>query len=171
MYGKRIHSLFAIIGISFLLSACGTQVKAPQLVPVSSSLYNNIQITPDGSAAKVPEKFYKLVTEGKLGDASTLLGPQLRFETAPTMIKYLKNIVSVKFLELRDISKDPGPIDPGYKRYYRIKIYYGVIDIRVANPNLVSGLNGINYRKFILIKIAKNQPWLMNTDEDTPKIN
>ncbi|MCY0901551.1 MAG: hypothetical protein OWU32_05105 [Firmicutes bacterium] len=139
--------------------------------PAISALPTTIQITPDRTAVEVPVTFYKLVTERKFTEASKLLGPQLRFETDPTMIKYLKNIVSAKFLEIKDISKDLGRIDPEYKRYYRVKVYYGIIEMRVANPNLVSGLNGMNDREFVLIKMAKKDRWLMDADEDVPKIS
>lgn len=162
----RLHGEWYIVSSSSLSMTLETPRQ-----PVISGLQTHIQITPDRTAAEVPVTFYKLVTERKFTEASKLLGPQLKFETDPTMIKYLKNIVSAKFLEIKDISKDVGRIDPGYKRYYRVKVYYGIIEIRVVSPNLVSGLNGMNDREFVLIKMAKKDPWLMDADEDVPKIS
>lgn len=175
MYKKTLFTLL-ILG-SFLVSACGTQTVTQQPSQVISSPishvtkpHTNIQLAPDATAARIPKLFYQYVTARNFKEATKLLGPQLKFETAPSMLKYLQNIVGANFLELRDISKNPGPIDPNYEKYYRIKVYYAKIMIKVANPNLVAGLNGVNYRKFILIKISKNSPWLIDTDEDTPKM-
>lgn len=131
--------------------------------------HSNIVQTPVPEAQKVIQKFYQDINEQKYQDAASLLGPQLKFEGQPEYIKYLKNMKQVTITKLVDISNDSGPIDPNYKQYFAIKVYYGELNIKVQDPNLVPTLGGKNYRRFILIKENQDSPWLIDTDENTPK--
>ncbi|WEG12848.1 DUF4829 domain-containing protein [Pullulanibacillus sp. KACC 23026] len=144
-----------------------TSVKATE---TSRSQKSNIIISSDPKAKETIVNFYQYLNEQKYHEAIKLLGPQLQFEGNPDNIKYLKNYKKATFLELKDISDNPGLIDNGYSNYYAIKIYYGKINVEVRDRNLVPTLEGMNYRKFILIKKDKTSPWLIDTDEATPPI-
>lgn len=130
----------------------------------------NIELSSDTNAAKVPELFYQYLNTENYKAAGALLGPQLKFEASPKYIKYLKNEQHTTFIKFKDISKNPGPLNPEYSKYYLVKVYYGEINIEVRDPSLVPSLGGINYRRFILVKLSKTSPWLLDTDEDTPKL-
>lgn len=161
-------------------SACGTtqgnelkeQINRPitqkHVTSATTNNKSNIEAAPDSKAAEVPKLYYQYLSDKNYSEAIKLLGPQLKFQGAPNFMKYLSNIKQVSFRSYEDISKNPGQIDPSYAKYYRIKVYYAVINIEVRNPNLVQGLEGVNYRRFILIKKTPRSSWLIDTDEDTP---
>jgi len=171
-----------LIGPMLLLTACDT-TKTPtnitnqststtqQTIPpqTPATTKSNINEAASVQASRVPKQFYEYLNERNYKSAVSLLGPQLQFEGTPSYIKYIKNIKQVTFIKFQDISSDPGPIDPNYAKYYQIKVYYAEINVEVQNPDLVSGLAGVNYRRFILIKKTKNSPWLIDSDEDTPQ--
>lgn len=100
------------------------------------------------------------------------MGPQLRFEGAIGMRKYLVNLEHTDFVEYKDISSDVlQTIDVSQRKYYAIKIYYAVITIDTKYPDLVPGLSGTQGRKMVVVKIKKDSPWLLDSDESTPRRN
>lgn len=115
------------------------------------------------------QKFYQDINEQKYQDAASLLGPQLKFEGQQENMKYLKNLKQVTITKLVDISNDSSAIDPNYEQYFAVKVYYGELNIKVKDPNLVPTLGGKNYRQFILIKENQDSPWLIDSDENTDK--
>ncbi|BBW97921.1 DUF4829 domain-containing protein [Geobacillus icigianus] len=162
--------MFVVITFAlFLLASCGDSAKKPLHQKEPQTARSNIVKTPVPEAQKVIEKFYQDINKQKYQDAASLLGPQLKFEGQPEYSKYLKNMKQVTITKLVDISNDSGPIDPNYKQYFAIKVYYGELNIKVQDPNLVPTLGGKNYRRFILIKENRDSPWLIDTDENTPK--
>lgn len=153
------------------LSKFGANSKqtAVKISQNNSKKASNIKIVQDLNAKNVIVRFYNLLNNKKYSSASALLGPQLKFEGTPKFAKYLKNIKNTKIIKLVDISKNPGPINPNYNKYYKVKIYYGEINIKVQDPNLVPNLRGVNYRKFILIKKNKKSSWLIDLKQGTNK--
>jgi hypothetical protein len=163
------------ISVSKTTPAASTQTQSnssTQQTPTpsaSQSSQSNIDESADPSSAEIIKHFYQYLNEQNYKSAVSLLGPQLQFEGDPNTIKYLKNIKKTNFIKLEDISNNSGPIDPNYSQYYKIKVYYAEINFEVQDPNLVKGLEGVNYRRFILIKKTEQSSWLIDTDEDTPE--
>lgn len=189
---KLNFRIFILVTFMLLLSGCGSATNAaskPTSVSdlqrtihhsshsggasASSSVHqttqSNIQTAPDPTATRVIRQFYQNLGEQKYSSAVMLLGPQLQFEGSLKCIKCLKNIKKTAFLKLEDISNEPGAINPNYSKYYAVKVYYGELNIQVRDPALVPSLEGMNERRFILIKKDKKSSWLIDTDEDTPR--
>ncbi len=137
----------------------------------SNTSTNPIEIKNNSVAAQVPIRFYKDVVKGNYSAAGKLLAPDLKFEVEPRWIKYLKNIYHVKFDKFQDISSTPGlsgSLSKNDLSWYRVKVYYAVMQMKVHHPNLVPALEYTQYREFVVVQKHPGGKWYLEEDEDTP---
>lgn len=74
----------------------------------------------------------------------------------------LRNIEHMEILKLVDKTKDWQPgLNLNLKTLYSYKIYYAEIKFKVNNIIAAYTKNGINYRKIVITKASKNEPWLI----------
>ncbi|MFX3617813.1 MAG: DUF4829 domain-containing protein [Sporolactobacillus sp.] len=135
----------------------------------SNKKQDNVVIKPNKDAKETILKFYQSLEKKDYKSATALLGPQIKFEGKPKMIKYLKNIQKATFHKLIDISNENVPDLYQYKKYYAVKVYYGEVDFKVKDPNLVPALTTTRYRNIYVIKEKKNDPWKIDMDSETPQ--
>jgi hypothetical protein len=147
---------------------------SPDILPpakstsTSNTSTNPIEIKNNSVAAQVPIRFYKDVVKGDYSAAGKLLAPDLKFEVEPRWIKYLKNIYYVKFDDFKDISSTPGLLSKNDLSWYRVKVYYAVMQMKVHNPNLVPALQYTQFRQFVVVQKRAGGKWYLEEDEDTP---
>lgn len=122
----------------------------------------------NSDAANVPIRYYEMVNKKQYDEAIKLLGPQIAFYGSPENRKYLINLENTVIKNFHDISNDPQVnITPIEQTYYSVKIYYADLDITVKDENLVPALTAPQHRMFIVVKVNKDGPWLLDSDEAT----
>lgn len=192
MNSKKTIAILSVLTITLILSACnnGTSNSPNNSVKTSSKItqkisqsnnaeaiskktnsktQDNIVLKPNKAAKETIFKFYQYLEEKDYKSAVSLLGPQIKFEGKPKMIKYLKNIQKATFHKLIDISNEKLPDLYQYKKYYAVKVYYGEVNFKVKDPNLVPALTTTRYRNIYVIKEKKNDPWKIDMDSETPQ--
>lgn len=129
----------------------------------------NVIVKPDRQARQAILNFYSYLEKKDYKAAVSLLGPEIKFEGSPKVIKYLKNIQKATFHKLIDISNEDIYDLFQYKKYYAVKVYYAEIDFKVKDPKLVPALTTTRYRYIYVIKEKKNSPWKVDMDSETDK--
>lgn len=189
----RILSVIILLGV--ILTGCNTQNKHEKTTMVSEKVTtnktnnitnnsNNASTQPKKTdspkniivdkvpeAEAVPHQFYQYLNEKNYDKATSLFGPDLKFQGDPLMRKYLINLQHTDFLEFKDISSIDHNLTPSQQKYYAVKIYYAVLNIRVLDKNLVPGLEGKQSRRMLVVKVAKDSPWQLEADESAPLMN
>ena len=129
-----------------------------------------IVLEADVNAANIPITFYDKLNKTQYDEAVKLLGPQLAFEGLPEYRKYLINLENTVIRNFKDISNEYAKVNitPTEKTYNAIKIYYADLDITVRDKDLVPALAAPQHRIFIIVKVSKDGPWLLDSDEETP---
>lgn len=184
---KKFVSLTSVFLLFIFLSGCSvnnktnTEVIQKNTILTVKSLSNDSTNTEKNlpknmftetvkDAENIPHLFYQYLNNKKYDSAINLLSPTLKFEGDPSMRKYLENLEHTDFIEFKDITSESGFLNAIQEQYYAVKIYYAVIRINVKDKNLVPTLNGTQYRRMVVIKTSKDSPWLLDADEDTPKM-
>lgn len=132
----RILSVIILIGI--ILTGCNTQNKHEKTTtasekvttnktnnsnnastqPKEKDLPKNIIVDKVPEAEAVPHLFYQYLNEKNYDKASSLFGPDLKFQGEPLMRKYLINLQHTDFLEFKDISSIDYNLTPSQQQYY-----------------------------------------------------
>lgn len=175
---KKCVTIFITILSICIVSGCSTKsnnnevaLKAQSVEKSDGSISNSIIIASVPEAAKVPQQFYEAINNKKYDIAKSLLGPTLAFMGEDSMRKYWVNLESVEITNFKDISDKVVTLNSQQEKYYSIKFYYANLNIKVKDPNLVPNLNIMQTRKFTVVKVNKDSPWLLDGDEDTDVIN
>jgi len=116
-------------------------------------------------AEQVPKQYYQYL-EKKYEQVSDLFGPNLKFYGDPSNRKYLENLQQTTFESFKDISSTSYQLSRIQENYYGIKIYSAKLNIKVKEPNLVANFAVPQNRRFIVIQKEKNDPWLLDSEED-----
>ncbi len=153
--------IISILVISTL--ACNKDNKTNQngLLP--------IVLEADVNAANIPITYYDMLNKGQYDQAIKLFGPQLAFQGLPEYRKYLINLENTVIKNFKDISNEYSKLNitPIEWTYYAIKIYYADLNITVKDKDLVPALTAPQHRIFIIVKVTKDGPWLLDSDEAT----
>lgn len=181
MKNRKLTILMLCLCI-FVLSGCSTKVsnstsnnlplnsKEVINVEANKTQLNNIVTSSVPEAESVPQKFYEAINNKNYDIAKSLLGPSLSFMGEDSMRKYWINLEHVEITNFKDISDKVSSLDPQHQKYYSVKFYYANLKIKVKDPKLVPNLNSPQTRKFTVVKINKDSPWLLDGDEDTDQI-
>jgi hypothetical protein len=127
---------------------------------------SNIITTRVPEAEKVPKQFYQYLNEKKYEQVSDLFGPNLKFYGHPSNRKYLKNLEVTTFKSFKDVSETSYQLSRIQESYYAIKVYSAKLNIKVIDPNLVANFAVPQNRRFVVIQKKKNDPWLLDSEED-----
>ena len=117
-------------------------------------------------AEKVPKQYYQYLNEKKYEQASKLFGPNLKFYGEPSNRKYMVNLQKTTIESFKDISESSYHLRENQEDYYAIKIYSAKLNIKVKESNLVADFPLPQNRRFIVIQKKKNDPWLLDSEED-----
>lgn len=170
-----MKKLVAIIFLFIFLGVSGCNKNQDILQLSNSSTLTEAEKAnseANSDAANIPIRFYEMLNKKQYDQAVKLLGPQLAFLGSPENRKYLVNLENTVIKNFRDISNDPKVnITQTEKTYYAIKFYYADLDITVKDKNLVPALTAPQHRIFIVVKITKDEPWLLDSDEACPARN
>ncbi|GAB6172472.1 hypothetical protein JCM15765_19500 [Paradesulfitobacterium aromaticivorans] len=166
---KLIILIILVIAVA-TVSGCNISQNQDTLLSQNSSKSTAATITETNSdAANIPIKFYEMLNNKQYDEAVKLLGPQLAFMGSPEYRKYLINLDNTVIKNFHDITNDPQVnITPTEQSYYAVKTYYADLDITVKDKNLVPALTLPQHRIFIVVKVTKDGPWLLDSDEACP---
>ncbi len=145
------------------VSGGGTIPQAPNQ---QSALPPNTDKSPNVEAANIPQQFYKDINAKQYDAAFQLLGPDLNADKTQANRKFFTNMKRVTMTGFKDVSSHPGLLHRDYSKFYAVKFYYAILNIDQYNPNLNPMLIGTQYRRFTVVQVTKDGPWLLDEDSD-----
>jgi hypothetical protein len=172
---KNFLSLFSL----FIFTSCNSTINLNssnsvsnkenvknELETISNHTFpSNVITTRVPAAEKVPKQFYQYLNE-KNYQVSDLFGPNLKFFGHPSNRKYLENLQETTIESFKDVSETSYQLSRIQENYYGIKVYSAKLNIKVKDPNLVANFTVPQNRRFVVIQKEKNDPWLLDSEED-----